>query len=385
MAVAIVVVAALSTFDDATADGIIGDLPAEGVALALWDGGSVYGLAESNPEVASVWVTARGSLVGFLIFAPSFVNEDFESLFPSGEVPAGTPMLVVVSGGSSPPVAGPAPTPTPSPTPSATPAPVATPTPSMPASSIPLATSFVAWVTNAAQSGFSDQSGVPLVPSVQACDLGAEHLGWGVSNGTAITIVGEGTGACSGWWLADSLGEQFFIANLFVTLTAASAPPGAPPAAGESVTILAEFGLSEVLVQRSTGELWLLDYFGCFRLGLMEGRSVFITPGAGGFGTFGSEIINSSYDETCTVLGGDNRLEWVTTSPVAGSFGNEVVATRSNGEVWLLDYGVGCLSIGIGPKTVLVHSGGAFFAGIGSEIIVPDRSQSCRIWSAERL
>jgi hypothetical protein len=62
-----------------------------------------------------------------------------------------------------------------------------------------------------------------------------------------------------------------------------------------------------------------------------------------------------------------------------------VIISRRYGELWLLDYGVGCLSLSYSEgRSVLVYSPG-LFAGIGSRIIIPDRDQSCRVWSAERL
>lgn len=60
---------------------------------------------------------------------------------------------------------------------------------------------------------------------------------------------------------------------------------------------------------------------------------------------------------------------------------NAVIARR-NGEVWLIEYGVGCLGIWrYEGRTVYVRSPG-LFAGVGSEIILPDGSGTCRIWDS---
>ena len=85
--------------DDApvVAARVTGNLPTEGVALGLWDGGSVETLATDQPEIASVWTTVNGSLVGYLVGAPSFVNAGFLGTFPGGQLDAGTPVLAVVT------------------------------------------------------------------------------------------------------------------------------------------------------------------------------------------------------------------------------------------------------------------------------------------------
>lgn len=58
---------------------------------------------------------------------------------------------------------------------------------------------------------------------------------------------------------------------------------------------------------------------------------------------------------------------------------------RENGEAWILEKGVGCLSLDFYEgRSILVYSPG-LFAGVGSKIILPDRDQECRIWNAEFL
>jgi glucose/arabinose dehydrogenase len=95
--------AASADGDEVVAAGFIGQLPASGIALAVWDGGSVGEVATTNPDVGSVWVSLSGGLVGYLVGAPNFANAGFLSLYPAGIVPAGTLMVVVVK---EPPAAG---------------------------------------------------------------------------------------------------------------------------------------------------------------------------------------------------------------------------------------------------------------------------------------
>ena len=62
---------------------------------------------------------------------------------------------------------------------------------------------------------------------------------------------------------------------------------------------------------------------------------------------------------------------------------SHAVIRRKTGGAYLLEYGVGCmsLSIMIEGRMLYVYSPG-LFAGIGSKIILPDRGQECRVWDA---
>lgn len=63
---------------------------------------------------------------------------------------------------------------------------------------------------------------------------------------------------------------------------------------------------------------------------------------------------------------------------------NKVIVQRANGEIWLLEYGIGCLSMyRYEGKAIYIVSPG-FFAGIGSKIILEDGGE-CRIWDSEQL
>ncbi len=72
---------------------------------------------------------------------------------------------------------------------------------------------------------------------------------------------------------------------------------------------------------------------------------------------------------------------------VLNTFGTDLVAVqRANNEVWILRYGIGCISLWLyDGRTVLISSPAGFFAGIGSSILIPDRGQSCRIWERTKL
>ena len=78
-------------------EGFAGAL-APGVTLTTYGGGTVAQLEAdaSTAGATSVSVTDSGTFVVLVVGAPSFVNEDFDNLFPDG-VPANTVVLVLVS------------------------------------------------------------------------------------------------------------------------------------------------------------------------------------------------------------------------------------------------------------------------------------------------
>ncbi len=64
---------------------------------------------------------------------------------------------------------------------------------------------------------------------------------------------------------------------------------------------------------------------------------------------------------------------------------DQVIIQRRNGEVWLLEYGVGVISIWrYEGQAVLIKSPG-IFGGVGSEIILTDDDESAPIWNAEEI
>ena len=64
---------------------------------------------------------------------------------------------------------------------------------------------------------------------------------------------------------------------------------------------------------------------------------------------------------------------------------DRALITRKNNEAWILEKGIGCLSLDFYEgQHILIYSPG-LFAGVGSKIILPDRDQICIIWDAEFL
>ena len=92
---------AVGLYPGATAPGepsgttpISGSLPSRGFALALWGGGPVS-QAGADPRIGAIFVSVDGSLRGFVVGAPAFVNAGFLATVGE-EIPAGTPVVVVV-------------------------------------------------------------------------------------------------------------------------------------------------------------------------------------------------------------------------------------------------------------------------------------------------
>ncbi len=64
---------------------------------------------------------------------------------------------------------------------------------------------------------------------------------------------------------------------------------------------------------------------------------------------------------------------------------NKAVVVRANGDMYLIEYGIGVLSIWrYEGKAVYIYSP-TLFAGIGSKIILPERGEEARIWNSEYL
>ena len=74
--------------------------------------------------------------------------------------------------------------------------------------------------------------------------------------------------------------------------------------------------------------------------------------------------------------------EWVYVEKVLSNDDNGIIV-RANGEAYQIEKGTGCLSFWrYEGRRVLVSSPGMFL-GAGSELILPDADQKCRIWDSK--
>jgi len=64
---------------------------------------------------------------------------------------------------------------------------------------------------------------------------------------------------------------------------------------------------------------------------------------------------------------------------------DQAIVVRRNGDAYLIEKGIGCLSLWrYEGKMVLINFPGIFL-GVGSELLIPDLNQRCRIWNSEYL
>jgi len=64
---------------------------------------------------------------------------------------------------------------------------------------------------------------------------------------------------------------------------------------------------------------------------------------------------------------------------------DKAIIVRANREMYLIEKGVGCLSLWqYEGKRVYIESPGLFL-GVGSSLLIPDAGQQCRIWDSEYL
>lgn len=62
-----------------------------------------------------------------------------------------------------------------------------------------------------------------------------------------------------------------------------------------------------------------------------------------------------------------------------------VIVERANGDSYLLELGVGCLSVWRyeGGEVLIRHSG--LFDGVGTELLLPDDDEQCTIWESDEI
>jgi len=104
-AAALVLFATLALAHQATASAqaageISGNVPQNGgFAIVVWGGGTPGALVQAATDrgcpPASVWITSEGQFVPYVVGAPDFVNASFVDRYPGGEMPGGTPVIIV--------------------------------------------------------------------------------------------------------------------------------------------------------------------------------------------------------------------------------------------------------------------------------------------------
>jgi hypothetical protein len=97
---ATLVLAQQATASAQAAGEISGNLPQNGgFAIVVWGGGTPDALVDAATDggcsPASVWITAQGQFVPYIVGAPDFVNAPFVGRYTDGNIPGGTPVIIV--------------------------------------------------------------------------------------------------------------------------------------------------------------------------------------------------------------------------------------------------------------------------------------------------
>lgn len=66
-------------------------------------------------------------------------------------------------------------------------------------------------------------------------------------------------------------------------------------------------------------------------------------------------------------------------------FGDSAIIVRRDGSSYLIEKGVGCLSLQRYEGREVMISSPSLFLGVGSTLVIVEQNQSCRIWSADPL
>lgn len=103
--VATLALAQHSTVSAQAAGEISGNVPQNGgFAIVVWGGGTPEALVQAATNKgcppASIWITAEGQFVPYIVGAPDFVNATFVGRYPEGNMPGGTPIIIVCNPGS---------------------------------------------------------------------------------------------------------------------------------------------------------------------------------------------------------------------------------------------------------------------------------------------
>ena len=64
---------------------------------------------------------------------------------------------------------------------------------------------------------------------------------------------------------------------------------------------------------------------------------------------------------------------------------DQAVIVRSNGATYLIDKGVGCLSLWRYEGRRVIVDSPRLFLGVGARLILPDADQQCRIWDSKQI
>lgn len=150
-------------------------------------------------------------------------------------------------------------------------------------------------------------------------------------------------------------------------------------------TVLAP-GISDIIVTDGNSAYKINYSFECYSSDFSAGEIILIDSSFSP--SFGDKIIVQGLTGTkaCKVTYSDDlNLKPYYVTKVLDS-GDDVILRDKFGDQFLVEYGIGCLSMWrYEGKTINVDIGGTFLDGISDQIYLFDSDDSCKVWDAEEI
>lgn len=144
---------------------------------------------------------------------------------------------------------------------------------------------------------------------------------------------------------------------------------------------------SDKILVNSGYSQYIIDYsWDCFSSDFLEGDTIYIDDY--GIPSYGDKIITQGYitESVCEVFNVEevNLKKYFVEKVIDGD--DKIIATNSKGTTFLVEYGMGCLSMwNYEGRSIDIDVGGAFLNGIGDRIYLFDSGDDCKVWDAEKL
>lgn len=290
-----------------------------------------------------------------------------------------------------------------SPTRAATGSPTVTPgaTPTVTSDSSPITPYFTS---------IRDGGGTAGQPRRTDCKISTTTTGARLTPGLSVRVVRVGTGQCDGWSIVEADGGTTWVRSGYLDRAPAGAAPRSPTATpgaspptttGTWTPFALTFTVSNAAAtnwRTAGGDPLVPAWTTCSTTGTHGGfgypdGTVLVSIGRGGGTCEGWYLFTT--DSVVFWMPATHLTISTGRTPVAPAadgepvtvvvalWSNEVVVQRTDGSMWLLSHGSGCISLwSYSGRQVTVTSAAGSFGGVGSEISIPQRDQSCRVLSS---
>ncbi len=189
---------------------------------------------------------------------------------------------------------------------------------------------------------------------------------------------------CDSWGY--SYGEYHYHGTPSYSPPSYSIPTYTPSVTIKPFAVYKVFGYSKVILVDSSENIYLVTYgYGCSSSTFYEGQIIYIdtyySPG------FYDNIYTSTYESSkkCSISGSEElELKSYFVSAVIDSK-DEIIVTDSYGDSYLIEYGIGCLSMWRYEGKVIQIDTGLFLDGIGDRIYLFDSDDDCSVWDVNKI